>query len=105
MLRSARRRVLVDAVTVVVALAESFAELGSPYLPLTVAVFVTEPGVGALATIVKLVLAPGARSDRWHTSGVPEQAPPRLVETSVRLCASGSVTVTPAAGWGPLFVT
>jgi hypothetical protein len=79
-------------------------------------VFVSVPGVVVVTTIVMLALAPFARLPTLQVTVpslvgfgfiVERMQVPRveLTELKCRLSDSGSVTVTPVAFPGPLFVT
>src|ERR1700737_2973002 len=92
----------------VLAEAELFAVFGSVSLALTVAVLVMVPvAVGALTTMVIVALAPFASGPMLHVT-VPEawvQVPwVELAETNVTPAGRESVTTTPDAPSGPLFV-
>jgi len=90
--------------TFVVALALLFVLFGSDSVPDTVAVFVTLPLKFADVPYVDVIVidCPAASVPRLH--GYAEvQAP--LFETNVRFAGVGSLTVTPVAVDGPLFLT
>ena len=93
--------------TVVVAVAELFELLGSVASPETEAVFVTVPAWSAVTVIVTVACAPEASAPRLQVSVVvPEQAPcDAFAAAKLTLAGSGSVTVTPVAVLGPLFLT
>src|SRR5205809_5364319 len=90
---------------VVVADAVLFAGFGSASLPLTVAVLVMVPAVaGAVALVVNVALAPAARLPTEQVTVPAEFVHPVLAETKVTPAGRVSVTVTPVAGLGPLFL-
>src|SRR2546430_2208580 len=102
--------------TVVVAVAVLLSGFGSVLFPLTVAVLVSVPGVVVVTTIVMLALVPFARSPRLQLTVPPFGAGLVVVdrvqlpwleatESKWTLSGNGSLTVTPVAFWGPLFVT
>ena len=98
----------VEGVIVVAAEAELLAVLGSAVVALTLAVLVTVPAVvGAVALMVMVALLPEARVPTLQVT-VPEllaQVPcVELAETKVSPEGRVSVTVTPEAGLGPLFL-
>src|ERR1700730_17178691 len=101
----------VDAVgkgTCVVADDELLAALGSVSLPVIVAVLVMSPAVaGAVALIVIVALAPLARLPTLQVT-VPEafvQVPwEEVADVKPTPVGRGSVTVTPVAASGPLFL-
>src|SRR5205809_664114 len=100
--RSAEATMVVDADAVLLAVFES----GS--LPLTVAVLVMVPAVaGAVALMVIVALAPEARLPTEQVT-VPEALVqvPWLEDAETKLTPLGrvSLTVTPVAGDGPLFL-
>ena len=97
-----------EAITWVVADAVLLAAFGSGSLPLTVAVLVMVPAVaGAVTVMVNVELAPEARLPTEQVT-VPEalvQVPwLEDAETKVTPLGRVSVTVTPVAGDGPLFL-
>src|SRR3989442_1667601 len=84
------------------------AGFGAGSLPLTVAVLVMVPAVAGAGGLMGIVaLAPEARLPTEQVT-VPDalvQVPwLALAETKVTPAGSGSVTVTPVAGDGPLFL-
>ncbi len=90
--------------TVVVAELELFAVLGSLVVLVTDAVFVSAPVPVAVTLIVIVADLPEASVPRLQvTVVVPVQ--PVEAERSVSPLGSGSVTITAAAGLGPLFFT
>src|SRR4030081_3099325 len=97
-----------EATMVVVDEAVLLAWFGSGSLPLTVAVLVMGPAVaGAVALIVIVALAPDASEPTVQTTVLPVTVQVPWVEVAVAaLTPAGrvSVTVTPVAGLGPLFV-
>src|SRR5229473_5788785 len=97
-----------EAATCVAAEAVLLAVFGSGSLPFTVAVLVTVPAVaGAVALMVIVALAPEARLPTEQVT-VPEakvQVPwLEVAEPKVTPLGRVSVTVTPVAGDGPLFL-
>ena len=93
--------------TGVVLVDELFPGLGSVGLPVTPAVLLKAPAELGLTTIVIVVLAPLARFPKGQvTVAVPLQVP-WLGEADTKVTPPGrrSVTVTPVALAGPLFVT
>ena len=89
---------------------------GSVSFPFTFAVLVSGPGVVAVTTIVMLALAPFARLPTPQVTVPPlgrgfvvvdRVQLPWVVATELKwtLLGKGSVTVTPVASCGPLFVT
>src|SRR6266403_2143557 len=93
------------AVTEVVAEAVLLAVLGSGSLPFTVAVLVMVPAVaGAVALMVMVELAPTARLPTEQVTVPAEFVHPVLAETKVTPAGRVSVTTTPVAGLGPLFL-
>src|SRR5438132_675283 len=95
----------VEAMTEVVADAVLLAAFGSGSLPLTVAVLVMVPAVaGAVALIVNVALAPEASEPALQVT-VPEAlVQPELADTKVTPAGRVSVTMTPVAALGPLFL-
>ena len=93
--------------TVVVAVAELFAELGSEVVDDTVAVFESGPAAVGVTTIAIVAEAPFARVPRMQvTIEVPEQEPTDgVADTNVTPAGSVSLTETPAAESGPPFAT
>ncbi len=96
--------------TVVVAVAELLARLGSNSLAATLAVFVTDGAAAACArtTTVAVAVAPLARVPTLQVIVPPaiEQVPwEPLAETRVKVAGGVSLTVTPVAAFGPLLVT
>jgi hypothetical protein len=87
--------------------------LGSDSFPLTVAVFVSVPGVVVVTTTVMRALSPVASLPRLQLTVPPfgleaERVQlPRVVATELNLTllGSGSVTVTPTPSPGPLLVS
>lgn len=93
--------------TVIVADALLFAGFESGLVLVTVAVFVTGPAVcGSVSCSVIVADAAGASVPTLHvTVVVPLQVPAvELAETNVVPGGRTSVTVTPSAVFGPLFV-
>jgi len=95
------------ASTVVDAVAELFPELGSAVEEDTDAVFASVPAALGRTTIVTVAVAAFASVPRAQvTVVVPEQLPwLELVETKLAPPGSMSVTLTPAAGFGPVLET
>lgn len=101
--------------TLVVAVELLLSWFGSSSFPLTVAVLLSVPGVVVVTTIVTLALAPFARLPRLQVTvpslggdfDVERVQLPWVEETELKwtVAGKGSVTVTPVAGCGPLFVT
>jgi len=100
---------------VVVAVALLLSGFGSFSLAVTLAVLVSVPGVVVVTTVVMLALAPFARLPRLQVT-VPSfgagfvvdrvQVPwAGVTELKWTLFGNGSMTVTPLAFSGPLFVT
>ena len=79
--------------------------VGSGSLPLTVAVFVMVVAVaGVVTVIVNVALAPAASEPTVQVT-VPETlVQPVEAETNVTPAGRVSVTLTPVAGLGPLFL-
>src|SRR6266436_932664 len=81
--------------------------VGSGSLPVTLAVLATEPAVAAVTTIEMSTIAPLGMAPSEQTTGVgPEHAPwLALAKANVTVGGSESVTTTPVARPGPLFLT
>ena len=74
-------------------------------MAVTVAVLVMVPIAVGVTLIVIVALAPDASEPTLHVT-VPETlVHPALAELKVTVAGSVSVTVTPVAGLGPLFLT
>jgi hypothetical protein len=93
--------------TVVVVVALLLPDTGSATLLVTLAVLLNVPPAVGVTTIVTVALAALARVPRLHvTVAVPLQLPcDGVVDTQVTPPGSVSVTETPVAELGPLFVT
>ena len=89
------------------AVAELFELFGSAVSLETEAVLVTVPAWSAVTVIVTVAFAPEASAPRSQVIVVvPEQLPcDALAAAKLTVAGSGSVTVTPVAVLGPLFVT
>jgi hypothetical protein len=91
----------------VVTLAVLLAEFASGVLLDTVALLVTLPTLFGVTVIVTVADAPAARPPRLHVT-LPDEFPHDPCEAeadlNVTLLGSVSVTVTPDAAPGPLFV-
>src|SRR6266852_2155134 len=87
--------------------AELLAAFGSGSLPVTLAVLVAEPAAAAVTRIEMSTTAPLGMAPSEQTTGVgPEQAPwLDAAKASVTVGGSESVTTTPVASPGPLFLT
>ena len=82
----------------------SFAELGSDWSPLIVAVFVSDvPELPAVTVMSNVFEAPLARLAAVHVTTPARWVHPALADTNVEFAGSVSVTVTPVAAAGPLF--
>src|SRR5713101_6250505 len=95
-------------IIVTTALALLLAKFGSGSLPVTLAVLITEPPVPPAVTRMEMpTLAPLGMAPNVQTTGVgPEQAPwLDTAKASVTVGGSESVTTTPVARPGPLFLT
>lgn len=84
--------------------AELFAPFGSACAPETVAVFTMEPPEPALTVIEKACEAPGASVPAVQVTIPAAWAQPAPAETNVEFAGTGSLTATPVAVVGPLFV-
>src|SRR5437870_5601539 len=94
-----------EATIVVVADAVLLAVFGSGSLPLTVAVLVMVPAVaGAEALMVNVALAPTARLPTEQVTVSAEFVRSEVAEPKVTPAGRVSVTTTPVAGLGPLFL-
>jgi hypothetical protein len=84
-----------------------FAGFGSCSLPVTLALLVSAPACVGCTTMWIVALAPAARLPRPHASGFGAPHAPWLGRAEMNRMFAGnwSVTVTPVAGEGPLFVT
>jgi hypothetical protein len=91
-------------VTVVVADDELLAGFGSGSLAVTVAVLVMVPIVVGVTVIVLVALAPDASEPTLQVTVPALLVHPALAEPKVTVEGSVSVTVTPVAGLGPLFL-
>src|SRR5882762_9735860 len=90
---------------VVVAEAVLLAVFGSASLPATVAVLVIEPVVAGVVTLMVIVaLAPAARLPTVQVTVPAEFVQPELADTKVTPAGRVSVTITPVAADGPLFL-
>jgi hypothetical protein len=90
--------------TLVVADDELLAVFGSGSFAVAVAVLVMVPIAVGVTVIVFVALAPDASEPTVHVT-VPETlVHPGLAELNVTVAGSVSVTVTPVAGLGPLFL-
>src|SRR3954471_6621061 len=67
--------------------------------------FVTVPGVVALSTIVIVAVLPLARAPRLHEIVLLHEPWLGVAETNAAPAGTGSLTTTPVAGAGPLFLT
>ena len=93
-----------EAVTVVVAVDELLPGFGSDSLADTVAVLLMVPVVVGVTVIVNVALAPDASEAEVHVT-VPEAlVHPELAEPNVTPAGRTSVTLTPVAVLGPLFL-
>src|SRR2546426_893686 len=91
--------------TEVLADAELLAAFGSDSLPVTVAVLEMLPAVaGAVALMVNVELAPLARLPAAQVTVPALLVQPALADTKVTPVGRVSVTLTPVAVAGPLFV-
>src|SRR5438309_29244 len=90
--------------TVVDADAELLAGFGSDSLPLTVAVLVMVPTEVGLTVIVNVTLAPEASELALQVTVTEALVQPELADMKVTPAGRLSVTTTPVAGLGPLFV-
>ena len=94
--------------TMVCCVALLLLEFGSPSLPKTVAVLVMSPGAaGAVTAMVSGVLAAFARFPTVQVTTSPAGTQLGLDKPELNVTPVGrlSVTITPVAGFGPLFVT
>ena len=82
-----------------------FVGIGSGVGEPRLATFVSEPLVGAVTVTVRLLVAPFASVPRFHVTRFPFVVPLPLALTNVTFAGSESVTMTPVAVDGPLFVT
>ena len=83
-----------------------FVETGSGVGDATFAMFVNEPPTGAVTVSVRLLIAPFARSPRFHTTvAMAGWKPAPLALTKLAPDGTLSVTVTLLAADGPRFVT
>ena len=94
--------------TVVAALAELFAGVGSVSAAVTLALFVIDPALDGVTTRISMLAVPVFRiPPRLHVTGpIPEQLPwLGVAEASVTPPGRLSVTTTFVALFGPLLVT
>ena len=82
-----------------------FVGTGSPVGEPTLAKFVSVPLAGAVTDTVRFVVCVEARVPRFHVTNPPATTPLPLGTTEVTLAGNVSVTMTPLALDGPLFVT
>ena len=97
-----------DALTVVVAVALLFAELGSEVDEVTVAVLPSGPAAVGVTTIVTVADPAGAIAVQVHvTVVVPLQLPPPVADALTKVTLAGSVSPaeTAIAASGPAFAT
>jgi hypothetical protein len=96
-----------EPVTVVEVVAELFVVTGSGVAEVTLTVFVSVPAAVGVTTMVMVAVAAFAKVPRLQvTAAVPEHEPVDVVaETKVTPAGNVSVTDTPWAESGPLFVT
>ena len=91
-------------VTLVVAEDELLAGFGSGSLAVAVAVLVMVPIIVGVTVIVVVALAPDASEPMLQVTVPAALVHPALAEPKVTVEGSVSVTVTPVAGLGPLFL-
>ena len=90
----------------VTSVTESFDEVGSAALDVTLAVFEMDPPVpGAVTVIVNWTFAPLASDAVVHVTVPPDSEHPADADTKATAPGSVSVTVTSLAVPGPPFVT
>jgi hypothetical protein len=83
-----------------------FVRSGSSWFPVTLAVFVTDPGVdGVVTVIVASLVSSRASAPNAHVTTPDEWEQPGLALTKVTSGGNVSVTVTPVASFGPKFET
>ena len=82
-----------------------FVGTGSPVGEPTLAKFVSVPLAGAVTDTVRFVVCVKAIVPRFHITKFPATTPLPLGTTDVTPIGSVSVTMTPLALEGPLFVT
>ena len=78
---------------------------GSPVGEPTLATFVSVPLAGAVTDTVRFVLCAASSVPKFHVTNPPATTPLPLGTTEVTLAGNVSVTMTPLALEGPLFVT
>jgi hypothetical protein len=91
--------------TVVVLVAELFPGSGSLGFPVTLAALLKAPTEVGITTIVTVALAPFPRLPKAQVTVVDVPLQVGVADTKVTPPSRGSVTVTPVALFGPLFLT